>query len=80
MKTWRLGDSDAVDGQHRLRWLPSDQAQSYHFKELGYIGIPDDYPRILADRDLFARIASLDVTHLDGKKMREHEIPAGKRP
>ncbi|MGN1128636.1 MAG: hypothetical protein ACI4T6_06735, partial [Candidatus Flemingiibacterium sp.] len=54
-------------------WPPSDYSQSYHFKELGQIYIPEEYSRILADRELFERVCSLDVTHLDGKKMREHQ-------
>ena len=54
-------------------WLPSDRGQSYHFKELGFIQIPGDYERVLADRKLFERVCRLDVTHIDGMKMREHD-------
>ena len=54
-------------------WMPSNYSQNYHFKELGQIHIPEEYSRILADRELFERVCSLDVTHLDGKKMREHQ-------
>ncbi len=51
--------------------LPSDRHQTYHFKELGHIAIPETYPRILADEALRSRIEALDVIHVDGKKMKD---------
>ena len=72
---------ELIDRMRRGIWtpwyhgsLPHDTEQSYHFKELGYFHIPEDYEKILSDEELFRRICELDVTHLDGKKIREHKI------
>ena len=51
--------------------IPSNRAETYHFKELGHIRIPGEYERILHDPELKARIEALDVTHVDGHKMKE---------
>ncbi len=52
-------------------WMPSDQGQTYHFKELGHIRIPGEYRRILDDDELRKRIEALDVVHVGGKKMKD---------
>ncbi len=52
-------------------WMPSDRHQSYHFKELGHVGIPNEYPRICEDQSLRARIEALDVLHVDGLRMKD---------
>ena len=52
-------------------WMPSDRGQTYHFKELGHIRIPGEYPRILKDESLRRRIEALGVTHVGGKKMKD---------
>ena len=52
-------------------WMPGDRNQTYHFKELGHIRIPGEYPRILKDDELRGRIEALGVTHVGGKKMKE---------
>ncbi|MBQ7930656.1 MAG: FAD-dependent oxidoreductase [Clostridia bacterium] len=52
-------------------WMPGDRHQTYHFKELGHIPIPEAYPRILKDETLRGRIEALDVTHVDGYKMKD---------
>lgn len=46
-----------------------DFSQSYHFKEIGYVKIPEDYDRILKDEDLRERICALGVRHYDGYRM-----------
>ncbi len=56
-------------------WLPSDRHQTYHFKELGHIRIPGEYKRILEDPELKERIVKLDVTHVDGFKMKDVVLP-----
>lgn len=50
---------------------PSDFNETYHFKELGHIRIPGEYPRILADENLRQRIIALDVLHYDGHRMKD---------
>lgn len=55
-------------------WLPTSRHQTYHFKELGHIRIPADYPRILADENLKKRIEALDVIHVDGMKMKDVKL------
>jgi len=52
-------------------WLPGDYHETYHFKELGHIAIPGEYPRILEDEDLRQRIIALDVLHYDGHRMQD---------
>ena len=51
-------------------WPRSDD-QRYHIKELGMLRIPDDVERIKANPALLERIAALNITHLDGKKIKE---------
>lgn len=52
-------------------WIPCSRAQTYHFKELGHIRIPDEYERIVKDEKLRRRIERLNVTHVDGLKMKD---------
>ena len=52
-------------------WMPNNRHQTYHFKELGHIPIPEGYSRILKDDNLRKRIEALDVTHVDGYKMKD---------
>ena len=59
----------------RVPWyhggIPSNYHETYHFKELGHIAIPGEYPRILADENLRQRIIALDVLHYDGHRMKD---------
>lgn len=50
-------------------WMPNNYEQKYHFKELGFIKVPEDYDRICKDKALYDRISALGVRHLDGKRM-----------
>lgn len=52
-------------------YWPRSNDQRYHIKELGMLRIPDDVERIKANPELLGRIAALNITHLDGKKIKE---------
>ena len=52
-------------------YWPRSNDQRYHIKELGMLRIPDDVERIKANPALLERIAALNITHLDGKKIKE---------
>lgn len=54
-------------------WPRSDD-QRYHIKELGMLRIPDAVPRIKSDPALLERIAALNITHLNGKKIKDFEV------
>ena len=58
-------------------WMPNNYEQKYHFKELGFIKVPEDYDRIRGDKALYDRVSALGVKHLDGKRMSDFE-PSGK--
>ena len=52
-------------------YWPRSNDQRYHIKELGMLRIPDDVERIKANPELLGRIAALNITHLNGKKITE---------
>ncbi len=59
----------------RVPWyhggVPRNRAEYYHFKEIGFIHVPRQYGEILENPPLKRRIEALDVTHYDGRKMKD---------